>query len=298
MGRHCCARNLTYNVGFCTDTFASGSGGFFSFECAFAPGGFIPRSMLSTIVLTLFPFAMILVFYLTAALPSWITCKGAAHLRRLLHICTLSAFYVSYIDITRTVLQIVHCTKVDQDTPASPDNALSNYWVNDTDVKCYEGHHLVLFLIVTLPVVMLVSLGMPLMLLFRLAPSKYEHDPSVETYGFLYQSYRKGYLYWEAVIMLRKGILAAIAVFSRILGENLQGLMSQAVLVVFVIIHQVAGPFVTDGPNLNRMESASLLCSTLAFFVGLLFNDPNVSQSGRSAISAMFIVIMTTTLFT
>ena len=51
-----------------------------------------------------------------------------------------------------------------------------------------------------------------------------------------------------------------------------------------------------DGPNLNRMKPAFLMCSTFAFFVGLLFNNPNVTQSGRSAIYEMFIVILTTVL--
>lgn len=192
----------------------------------------------------------------------------------------------------------MHCTKVDEGAQGIPGNAivLSNYWVNNTDVSCYVGHHLVLFLVLTLPVVMIVYLRMPLTLLFMSASIEDESDPSVEAHGFLCQPYREGYLHREAVIVRRKAILAALAVFSRILGENLQGILSLAILVVCVVVHHMAGPFVMDGPNLNRTEPAFLMCSAFAFFVGLLFNDPNVTQSGRSAIYEMFTVIMTTVL--
>lgn len=68
--RHCGAKDLTGDAECYTDIAASGSDGLFSFEYRFTAGGSIPRSVMSTIVLTIFPFVMILVFYLSTTLLS------------------------------------------------------------------------------------------------------------------------------------------------------------------------------------------------------------------------------------
>lgn len=78
--------------------------------------------------------------------------------------------------------------------------------------------------------------------------------------------------------MIRKALMAVISVYSFALGPNLQALLALGVLACAFAFHLLMKPFVTTGPDLNKMETISLSVSFFTFLNGLVFNDPNTSE--------------------
>lgn len=117
-------------------------------------------------------------------------------------------------------------------------------------------------------------------------------------YGFLYRAYKTDSftIYWEAIVTLRKALIGAVVVYAYPLGPNLQAVLALGVLIVALLLHLVAQPYKEirtkicggilgtiheEGPDLNQLETLSLLMSLLTFYSGVVFNDKNTSDSGK-----------------
>ena len=273
---------------------SSGGEGLFSHECAFSSERSTSRSIYWAYVSILFPFGLAIAFILFSSLMRVFKFMSQGELYLFWHVSVLSVFYVSYINLTRNVLKTLDCSRVDRGGPNALDHsiALSTYWTQDFDVKCYQSDHIRLMAIIGIPCLVIFVVGMPAMLLAILVwrKGKLRSSSWYAAYGFLHEPYREGFQFWEVIVLIRKALLAAITVFTVSLGPNLQTALALAVLMVAIAAHSLANPFVPTGPNLNRMESVSLACSILGFFAGIIFNDPNTSPAGESIISAAFII--------
>eukprot|EP00803_Ostreobium_quekettii_P009943 evm.model.scf_126.4 EVM.evm.TU.scf_126.4 scf_126:87323-93458(+) len=288
------------------DFLASGSHALFSLECAFPSTSSIERSVLRTIATAFFPFALFLAFIAMSLVATLLrTMKLINFLIKDLisfwHVSFLAILYISFIDMTRNALKVLDCAKVDEEGFGPPGlaTALLEYWTEDTGVECYKGRHLALVLALAIPTLALVSLGMPLWLLATLRWRRGRFAGSARgAYAFIYQSYRDEFLYWEVVVMMRKGLLAAITVFRFSLGTTLQATLALIVLDVAVVLQLWARPFVAMKPDLNRMETISLLSSILVFFAGIILDDPNTSTAGALVVSVlMTVAVMGTFLY-
>ena len=278
--------------------------GFFPFECAFSGDGLIHRSVGQILVTLLFPFMVIVLFTISWTLLWNVKGRPALYLQDRLYISVLSVLYVFYISTTENVVKVFDCTSVGNDckiqsTAMKCVTSTSDYWVIDTDVRCWEGEHLVLVLVAGIPLLILVSIGLPLWLLIvlRYLRGRSNEGISHRAYGFLYKAYNHRCMYWDAVVMLRKGVLATISVFAISLGPNVQGLLSLGVIFIAALSHAWRRPFETEKPRLNAMELVSLISSFLIFFMGILFNDPDVKESdaARTVISVFLTGVLVST---
>lgn len=106
-------------------------------------------------------------------------------------------------------------------------------------------------LIVVIPGLLFYTIGYPIFIILKLRNSadKMEDDEFISIYGFLYKAYNKKLSYWEAVILARKAIIAAIAVFSYGLGGNLQGLLVCVILFIAFALQLVFMPFTNEYPR-------------------------------------------------
>lgn len=277
------------------DLLTSSGAEFFSFQCAFAPDPKFSRSVRQIAVNLFFPLAVIVFFMMAWGLLAFLRRRNLDYLKARWCSSVLSVMYIAYIEITRNVLRIFECTGADNLGPDDPEYALatSKYWVIDPDMECRMGPHLVLYFAAGIPFLIVVTLGMPAMLFAFLS---YQGDnigkgKCTTTYVFLYRSYRPGCQSWEVLIMARKALIAAIAVFAYTNGPGLQATMALGVLAGALSLHLWMKPFVTTGPKLNRLESLSLLSSFLTVFAGLVSN--NKYASDRCEITVSTIVIST-----
>ena len=263
----------------------------FAFQCAFSAGGTISRSILQIIVSLLFPFVLMLI--LTAAWGVVAVVKQIPRTRLISQWCTiiLVVLHLSYIQITRSVLKISVCPTVDEEGDDPPENAIARdrYWVMDTDVQCWKGRHLLLQISAGVPLMLLVSVGMPALLLVFL----YAKGECEAAYSFLCQGYRPGCKYWEVMILIRKALMATISVYSFSLGPDLQAVLALGVLALAQAGHLIMQPFITDGPDLNRLETVSLSVSYFVFLVGLVLNDPHTTPRFNILVSVVTVLVLT-----
>ena len=192
--------------------------------------------------------------------------------------------------MTKNLLRFFACTHVSDDREGA--NWHRYVWEEDTDVECYEGHHALLLGVLVVPLFLAVSFGFPVAVIVILTRNRCQlnQEDFVQTFGFLYGAYDR--YYWEVIVMLRKAVIAAIAVFAYRLGSILQGLMCVLVIVVALSVHLAAQPFTQEIPQLNHLETCSLAATIVVFVAGLMMNDEKVEQSDRIVLSAMAILFV------
>jgi len=148
---------------------------------------------------------------------------------------------------------------------------------------------------VGIPAVVLFALGIPLSaaLLLKCSQHKLEKPRVKATLGFLYTGYRSETYYWEAIVMLRKALVAAIAVFLAPMGASVQTYASLMLIFVLAMFQMAFRPFKAE--VLNRLELGSLVSAFATFECGLFLTDPNTSDALRLAATiAVFVVNLST----
>lgn len=223
------------------------------------------------------------------------------YFRHRIWLAFLSILYIFYIGVTKNLLRFFVCLSIKVDESIPPNSTVTSalsgsFWEEDTSVKCYEDEHLLLVGFFVVPLLCLVSIGFPLgtLLILHLKANHLEEENVVVTYGFLYQAYNKHY--WEVVIMLRKASIAAVTVFPRKLGANIQGLLCVFILVVSLSCHLLFRPFKAEAQHLNHLESYSLSATIAVFLTGLAFNDPKTTGGTEVFLSVLAILSVVGTL--
>ena len=200
--------------------------------------------------------------------------------------CVLSALvvcYISYISITKTLVNILNCVEVHDSTLVGIDDT-AVYWTVDTSVECYEGSHAALAFLLAWPFLFIFTLGFPLAIAYLIGKNVTEDYKDGWIYavaGFVYRSYSKKYIFWESVIMSRKAILAVVVVFSYELGANIQAVLASFVFIVALYLQTTCRPYRKEFDCLNDLESASILLSSLTFVSSIFFSDGRVSHGVR-----------------
>jgi len=204
--------------------------------------------------------------------------------------------------MTKDLLRFFACVTIDEDAGDLGETELAHpledsYWAEDTSVKCYSHRHALIVGILVIPSLLAVSFGYPLGTFFILQSNKDKLDQEdvIGTYGFLYRGYDKHY--WEILVMLRKGLIATVAVFAYDLGENIQGLICVLILVASLALHLTFMPFTKEFPQLNDLETGSLSTTIVVFVSGLIFNDPKCKLATEVLLSIITIFLIVATLF-
>ena len=262
-----------------------------SVDCLVSADHSVPRSVISTLVDLSAPMAVISLFVLFWSVMTVKNKMGFLYFLRRSILSAVAVFYISYISVTKTLVNILNCIEVHDSTDVMSD-AVSDYWAVDTSLRCYEGSHATLTGAVGWPLLVMFSMGFPITMASIIVYNVQEDFKAGWIYdvaGFMYRSYSKRFVFWEAMIMLRKALLAVVVVFAYPLGANLQGIMALGVLIVALVLHLVAVPF--KYPILNILESFSLIVSIFTFYSGIVFNDSNTSYPAKVLLSCLLILI-------
>lgn len=288
----------------CTDFLSGGNGGAlifkdFSLECAFSEDGSLPNSTKKMILSAMFPFLLGIVFMLFWALLALQQSNARSYVFQHWIVTAYSVFYISYPALAESLLKITMCQNVDRTsdgTNAEFSVAVSKYWMEDMDIRCYSNRHLLLLIVSGVPLI-LVIFGLPIWYLFVIIRygGVLNEAEYLRVYGFLYKPYRPENRYWELMIMARRAFLFVIVAYSHSLGSHLQELMAIAVLSVSLWAHLIATPF-KGGRKLNIMEAVSLCSSIFVFFLGLVFEDPKTSDALRAVTSIVLIIAVAATM--
>lgn len=204
----------------------------------------------------------------------------------------LAINYFIYIGMTKNLLRFFACAEVSDDLSEDEERSV---WEEDSSVECFSRRHALTVGILVVPLLCAITVGFPLgtFLILKNYQNRLNEENIVATYGFLYRAYDQHY--WEVVIMLRKAVIATIAVFAYGLGENLQGLMCILVMVFALGLHLAYQPFTKEIPQLNLLETCSLCTTVFVFVVGLMMNDDQTGDQARVFLSFAAIFMVTVT---
>lgn len=172
------------------------------------------------------------------------------------------------------------------------------YWNVDTDVQAFRGNHFFLATTIGVPLLIFV-LSFPIIvawLLIRFRKSNLLRSRWIqETLGFLFNGFEERFVYWDAVILLRKVLLSSILVFIG-KGRETTAIFAGMILMFFMFAQMLFCPFRKDLRYLNTFESLSLLCCSTTFFAatGISMNEniSSVSKASSILIASMNVFII------
>ena len=254
-----------------------------SVDCLIPMSASMQRSIASTLIHICQPIGAIFAFGLFwTGIKIWYS-ETWLYLLTKVGLSALVVFYISYISLTKTLINIFSCIRVYDSVTVNSDDT-TDYWAVDTGITCYAGSHALLAGLVGWPLLVIFTFGFPVAvgyLIIRNVTRDHKEGWIYDVSGFLYRSYSKRFVFWESLIMLRKAILAAVVVFSYPLGANLQHVLAVFVLTLALYLQMICRPFRSEFDILNEMESASILVSSLTFISSIFFGDERVSHTVR-----------------
>ena len=254
-----------------------------SIDCLVSTDGSIPRSVISSIIDVLVPIGAILIFAAFWAIISLRNKRELVYLIRRSALSAVAVFYISYISITQTLVNILNCVEVHDSVNILVDST-TDYWAVDTSLKCNDGSHAVLAAAMGWPFLVIFSFGFPIVmacLIVKNLKDNFKEGWIYDVAGFMYRSYRPQFVFWESIIMLRKAILAVVVVFAYPLGSDLQVMLAVFVLALALYAQKICCPFREEFDQLNEMEGVSLLFSQLTFILSLVFESNRVPEGVR-----------------
>ena len=263
-------------------------------DCLISSDSAIPRATVRTVVNVMVPMSVTAFYFILWAVALIRLKETVDYLIKRCILSFVAVSYLSYIALTKTVVNVLSCVDV-HDSADLMDDGVTAYWAMDTSLECYKGSHAVLAGLVGWPTLIVFSFGFPISVAAVLLNERNKHGMKsewiFESMGFMYRSYSGKYVFWESVIMLRKAVLAAVVVFSYSLGGNLQGILGVCVLVIALYFQTVCSPFRPEFDDLNKYEGLSLVVSALTFQSGLFFNDDRTSDEAQVLITVLLVIV-------
>jgi hypothetical protein len=212
--------------------------------------------------------------------------------------CIVIAFLV-HTPLTNAAFRIVTCRPVSAADGAS---AAQLRLVMDLDVLCTDPAQRSAMLGMALPMILLVSLGIPAgaaFVLRRIGMANLQDKAWRNLLGFLISGYKPELYFWECVVLLRKVLLAAVTTTLAPAGPGMQLTTSLLVILAALILHARFMPHVDF--TFNALESASLGVAALTmlggFYVVLEDADVAGTASGIAAPLASILIAVMNSVF-
>ena len=217
--------------------------------------------------------------------------------REQLLVSSVVLLFLLHTPITKAALRIMTCRRISPTYTTSPTSPLSRLvLLMDMEQKC-EGEVIGKMLWMGLPVVIVFSIGLPVLVAFYLrgvgASALYAPGTMRSRLGFLYLGYNANYFYWESVTALRKVLLAMITVFLGPSGGGIQALSALLLVLFALVIHTWAKPY--DSVALNNLELLALIAAAVSLVCGVYVafeaEGEGVRDDGSVGVFASILII-------
>ncbi|KXZ55163.1 hypothetical protein GPECTOR_3g310 [Gonium pectorale] len=210
----------------------------------------------------------------------------------------VTIFFFFYPSVVQSLMTIFKCKEVDlpSENPLASGLGLvtDSVWSQDFGQSCYKGSHMGLAMGLGVPGVVLIAIGWPIisaLLMTHKLPGMKRIKFTESMTSFFLADFKKDYVWWESVVMLRKLAIAAIVTF--VDGSTSAGV--QLLLVVCIIamamgVHLMSMPYEHTYTNNLELTSLATLLFTLYFSLYFSFSG-SITDGGRVAISIIILVI-------
>ena len=196
------------------------------------------------------------------------TCiKRKSNFKNYIILSAVLLLFLLYPMLVKICLSMLKCIKVGN----------VRYLMADLEEPCFEERHLGYLLLLSIPQVILVVIGLPLLSLLVIVRNNghFERYNFRIRYGLLYLGYREKREWWEVVVAFRKVFIVMIGTFGAMMGAtDLQAFLALFVIFFSLMIHMIGKPFDTSQPKLlllHKLECAALTLCWTTFWGGLLF---------------------------
>lgn len=119
-------------------------------------------------------------------------------------------------------------------------------------------------------------------------PSALHSGEGAIKYGFLTKGFRPKAYFWECLVMLRKVVVAAIAVFMAPLGASTQVYASLLLLFVIGVVQSLIRPYQTR--VLNALELSGIGCAFVTLLGGLVVGGGSAEAAERASTTTVAVV--------
>ena len=197
-----------------------------------------------------------------------------------LYLSCVVLLYLAYPTLVKQSLAALACESVGD-----------RLWLAaDLQEPCFEGMHLGMVLSVSVPQVLLYTLGLPVgafLLLFR--NRRRLGDKRMQfRWGILYAGFRAKVYWWELSVVVRKIAMIVIGgVFGSHLEPDMQVYAALFVVAVMIVAHLVASPYDSLSRHhavLNWLEFGSLCACWATLYSGMLFFIGDKGRIGEGSL--------------
>jgi hypothetical protein len=254
-----------------------------SADCILPAGSSMPLSVQRVVFYLCMPIAMLLVLLVLETLLHTrccyirrrVTAMGGTPSRLLPRLGSTAMVVLFFFmpSLLRTLFGLFACIPLDQPT-AWPyvSSAIGSYWVYDTSNVCFSaGWHRSLALGAGVPLIVLLCICLPATIVYvTLSNLSGLGDITFRrNWGFLTQSYRPRFCWWEAVVLWETAVLVAISVFGVNVGPFFQCAIMIATLILISNMQLGFKPFVHTQTGRAMVQGTH--CLLLTTLVGLTF---------------------------
>lgn len=175
--------------------------------------------------------------------------------------------------------------------------------VMDLEVRCATPENMAAIAAITIPVILLVSLGLPIgmWLLMRWIGMKgLKTTMWRQRLGFLINGYREKQYYWECIVLLRKVFLAFTTTTLAPTGGGMQVTMALLVVLLAISLHARAQPYTSKA--INMFEGLALVTGAVTLVCGVLVTLDELGAAGTasnsiSIFASVFLIVLNTIFF-
>jgi len=206
-------------------------------------------------------------------------------------------FFLFYPSVSLFSFRVFTCVELDDDR---------FFLEDDLSVECLTPEHTKFAVGIGLPAMVFYVLGIPLLMMYMI----YRERKSLASphnmlrIGFLYEGYAQPYWWWEGWVMLRKFGAIIFIVFTSQIGSQSATVLVLGLLLSALFAQTKCEPFgdVDDQddtniynykryPELNRLETFSLLTSIITLMCGLMFEGDEISSGGITFFLAVCFIV-------
>jgi hypothetical protein len=195
--------------------------------------------------------------------------------------------YLMYPSITAATFSMMKCEFISNTVrPLEAKTWVSDeiVLVYDRDEVCWQGRHLDFTIAVSVPVLILYTIGLPmvgLVVLFRRRQKLDTSQITVFRFGLLYSGYASTRWWWEAVTTIRKVVVVACATI--LTGDAMQLQVLLGFVFGIIGLNSLGEPFKNGtqvGQELALVEGASLGLLFVTVWSGMFFINFNQDSGG------------------
>ena len=202
--------------------------------------------------------------------------------------------FLCYPTLVKLCLSMMKCVLVGD----------KRYLMEDLEEECFAKRHMSHLLAFTVPQLILVVLGLPILGTLTIVRKKKFNEQFRIRYGLLYLGYRDSREWWEVIIAFRKVLIVIIGTLGTVMGAvDLQAFLAMLVIFGSLLLHLTGKPFDISKPKLNllhQLEVAALSLCWLTFWGGMLFylghEQPEIIQPWVK-ITMSIVIVSVNTLF-